>query len=264
VNVRGVDLALTDIGDGPALIWGHGLTSCRAQDDQMGLLPPALPPDRFRLVRYDARGHGESEGTTDPADYSYLALAQDQLALADALGLDRFAAGGASLGAGTALHTAVLAPERVWALLVVIPPTGWAGREERGAWYVESARIAEEEGTDVLTERALAEPVASLFAPFASEILKATRERYSGWDPAVLAALLRGVGGSDLPPEDEVAGITAPTLVLAWVGDHVHPVATAERLGELIPHAEVHVSDSLRDLTTWGPRALEFLEGAAQ
>ncbi len=264
MKVRGVDLALTDVGTGPALVWGHGLTSNRAQDDQMGLLPPRLPEDEFRVVRYDARGHGESEGTTDPDDYDYEALARDQLALADALGIERFAAGGASLGAGTALHTAVLAPERLWALVLVIPPTAWEGRRERGAWYTESARMAEEDGLDALTERALAEPVPTLFQPFAAEMLKVTRERYTGWDPAVLAALLRGVGRSDLPSPEEVAAVAVPTLVLAWVGDAVHPVATAERLGQLVEGAEVHVSDTLRDLATWGATARAFLEARAQ
>jgi 3-oxoadipate enol-lactonase len=260
VAVRGVDLDVTDVGAGPALVWGHGLTSNRASDDQMGLLPPALPEDRFRVVRYDARGHGESDGSTDPADYEYRSLALDQLALADALGLDRLAVGGASLGAGTALHTAVLAPDRLWALVLAIPPTAWEGRQERGVWYTESARIAEEEGLEALTQRALAEPVPVLFQPFAGEMLEVTRQRYRGWDPAVLAALLRGVGRSDLPPPEAVAAITAPTLVLAWVGDHVHPRATAERLGELIDGAQVHVAESLRELATWGDRARSFLE----
>ena len=39
--------------------------------------------DRYRLIRYDARGHGESGATADPADYAYPSLAADQLALAD-------------------------------------------------------------------------------------------------------------------------------------------------------------------------------------
>jgi hypothetical protein len=52
-----------------------------------------LPEDRYRLIRYDARGHGDSGATADPADYAYPSLAADQLALADALGLGRRGAG---------------------------------------------------------------------------------------------------------------------------------------------------------------------------
>ena len=72
--------------------------------------------DRFRVIRYDARGHGESDATANPDDYAYPLLGADALALATALGVDRFVAGGASMGSATALHAAVQAPERIVAL----------------------------------------------------------------------------------------------------------------------------------------------------
>jgi hypothetical protein len=55
-----------------------------------------------------------------------------------------------------------------------------------------------------------------------------------------------------------------PVLVLAWEGDPVHPQATAERLGELLPEAEVVVAPTLRDVLAWSGRVREFLDGVVQ
>ena len=78
--IRGVDLAWRRSGAGLPLVWGHGLSSSRADEDTFGLLDWELIPD-LDLLRYDARGHGQSGFTTEPAAYSWEELAMDQLAL---------------------------------------------------------------------------------------------------------------------------------------------------------------------------------------
>ncbi len=264
VEVRGVDLAVEESGTGTPVLWGHGLTSSMAAEVAMGFGVVDLPEDRYRVVRYDARGHGDSGGTTDPAAYAYPGLAADQLGLADALGIDRFAVGGMSMGSGTALHTAVAAPDRVLALVLGIPPTAWEGRRERGAVYGDRGRVIAEQGMDAFIEQAMAEPLAEIFAPFAEQVTAGIRDRYESYDPAVLAPLLTGVGGSDLPDPDAVAMLPMPVLVLAWDGDPVHPRATAERLAELLPQAEVVIAPTLRDVLGWSGRVLEFLDRVVQ
>lgn len=262
MEVRGVDLAVEESGTGTPVLWGHGLTSSMAAEVAMGLGVVDLPEDRYRVVRYDARGHGDSGGTTDPADYAYPGLAADQLGLADALGIDRFVVGGLSMGSATALHTAVAAPDRVLALVLGIPPTAWEGRQARGAAYRDRGRIIEEEGLDAFIAVAMAEPLAEIFAPFAELVTAGIRARYESYDPAILAPLLTGVGGSDLPAPEAVAELKMPVLVLAWEGDPVHPQATAERLGELLPQADVVVAPTLRDVLAWSARVREFLDRA--
>ena len=261
-EVRGVDLAVEDRGAGTPVIWGHGLTSSMAAEEAMGMGVADLPADRYRLVRYDARGHGGSGATEDPGDYTYPALAADQLGLADALGIDRFVTGGMSLGSGTALHVAVTAPERVRALVLGIPPTGWEGRRARGATYQDRGRLLREQGRAALLDAVMAEPLAPIFEPFAEQVEVGIRARYESYDTEVLAPLLTGIGGSDLPDPDAIATLTMPVLVLAWRGDPVHPEATAERLAELLPQAEVVVSDSLREVVTWKDRVVAFLDRA--
>lgn len=122
------DLAIARIGHGPPFTWSHGLTSSRANEDRRGLFGWTPVTAAGLEVRYDARGHGESDGPEDPSAYRWPQLADDLLALLDELGLERGAAGGASMGCATVLHAAVRAPERFDRLVLGIPPTAWDTR----------------------------------------------------------------------------------------------------------------------------------------
>jgi pimeloyl-ACP methyl ester carboxylesterase len=110
----------------------------------------------------------------------------------------------------------------------------------------------------------MAEPLAPIFAPFAEQVEAGIRARYESYDPEVLAPLLTGVGGSDLPDPEAIAELTMPVLVLAWTGDPVHPEATAERLAELLPQAEVVVASTLKEVFGWKDRVVAFLDEAVQ
>jgi 3-oxoadipate enol-lactonase len=252
--IRGVDLAVTDEGAGPAFFWGHGFASSMANEADMMLGWDRLA-DHHRVVRWDARGHGRSAGTDDP-DYQWENLGRDVIALADALGIESFAVGGASMGAATALHAATLAPDRVNGLVLALPPTAWATRTAQADEYVRGATLVEQQGTDAYVEHHKAQPVPPILAPIA--------EAYLDFVPTVpdhlLPAALRGAGTSDLPTPDQVRSISAPTLLLAWAGDPGHPLATAERLADLLPDAELHVAVELLDLLSWTDLVESFLD----
>src|SRR4051794_26498275 len=94
VALRDIELQYDMTGKGPAFIWGHGLTSSRAKEDVFGLLDWSRLTADHTIVRYDARGHGLSASSADPSTYHWRELALDQLALADALGIDHYVAGG--------------------------------------------------------------------------------------------------------------------------------------------------------------------------
>ena len=64
----------------------------------------------YRVIGYDARGHGRSSAAPDPAAYDYDDLARDLEAVLDALGLERAVLAGASMGAHTALRFALRNP----------------------------------------------------------------------------------------------------------------------------------------------------------
>lgn len=75
------------------------------------------PPDGFRLIIPDLRGHG---GSTNPSGKSTIRqCALDVFALLDQLGIERLKAIGLSLGAKTLLHVATQQPSRVEAMVLV-------------------------------------------------------------------------------------------------------------------------------------------------
>src|SRR4029077_20628630 len=76
--------------------------------------------DRWRVVRYDARGHARSEAPDDPAAYTPETFAADLGRVLDGPGV----VGGLSMGAATELRFAVAHPERVRGLILAAFPAG--------------------------------------------------------------------------------------------------------------------------------------------
>lgn len=256
MRIRDAEIAVEQSGAGLDIVWGHGLTQSRALEDRRPLVD--LSSLAARVVRYDARGHGDSESTSDLAGYGWDELARDQLALATALGIEQYVAAGASMGAATALHAAVIAPERVLALVLVIPPTGWETRAEQAGVYEQGAALIETAGVErVIAAGALMAPPD----PFLDDPDFQTR-RADGlrrWDPRRLAHAMRGATRAQLPTREQIAAIRCPTLILAWTGDPGHPVSTAEELGNLLPHATVHIDSTGPDLEHWTQHVADFL-----
>ncbi|MCP5025342.1 MAG: alpha/beta fold hydrolase [Actinomycetia bacterium] len=257
LGVRGVDLDYDITGDGPMLVWGHGLSGSRAHDDALGLLNFGHLQRSCRVLRYDARGHGTSAMTGDPHDYSWTSLAADQLALADRLTIESYIAGGASMGCGTALHAAVQASERVEGLLLVIPPSGWETRQAQAAVWSQLAAGVEANGVDAFINGVLEleSPDPFLGRSEWEESLNVQRQM----SPEQLATLLRGAATADLPDRDAIRSLSQPALVLAWTGDPGHPATTAEELAELLPNSELCLASTWDELQSWTDRATTFL-----
>jgi N-formylmaleamate deformylase len=128
-DVRANGLAIHYLRTGgarPPVLLLHGLTDDGACWSR---LAAALAPD-YDVVMPDARGHGRSDAPAPP--YTIDDLAADALALIDAIGLDRPAIVGHSMGALTAAVAAALAPEKIRGLVLedpsFRPPEEWAER----------------------------------------------------------------------------------------------------------------------------------------
>jgi 3-oxoadipate enol-lactonase len=96
----------------PVLVFAHSLgcdhSQWNAQAVDLGR--------RFRVLRYDIRGHGATDAP--PGDYSIEVLARDALAIVDALGIAQFAFCGLSLGGMIGQWLAAHAPVRLTALIL--------------------------------------------------------------------------------------------------------------------------------------------------
>ena len=260
ISVRGctLDYDVAGSGDAPPLVWGHGLTSSRGISAAYPLVDLAPAEAERQVVRYDARGHGLSSIIDDPTKGSWAELALDQLALLDHLGIDRVVLGGVSMGAGTALHAALSLGDRLDKMVLVIPPTGWEERAPQVEMYEQLASIVEAKGPKALLAASAKMPPPDPFAG-GSDYADRRAGSMGTVDPARLAACFRGAGYADLPPLEDIATITTPTLALAWSGDPGHPVSTAERLGATLPNVEVSVASTRDEFDSWSTQLHAFL-----
>jgi 3-oxoadipate enol-lactonase len=255
LTVRGVDLAVEDVGSGLPFFWGHGFTSSMQQEDNFLVMDWPRLARRYRLIRWDARGHGLSGGAPVPDDYRWDNIGRDLLALADEMGIEQFVAGGVSMGGAAALHAAVQSPQRVLAVILMLPPTAYDTRDEQADLYRAAAVLVERLGKDAYIDQLSRLPVADVVAEFGERFRPVPQI-----SEKLLPSVLRGAASSDLPSENTVRGVTAPVMLLPWVGDDGHPMSTAEQLLQLLPNVQIHVAHHLRDVGTWTDRIDEFLE----
>jgi len=131
----GVRVAVRDLGGrGRDLLLLHGLASSSHIFD---LVAPRLA-DRFRVVAYDQRGHGESGKPS--ARYGFERVTADAIEVIDALGLERPIALGHSWGANVVLELGVRAPERVSGLILL--DGGFSSLRERMDWPTAKQTLA--------------------------------------------------------------------------------------------------------------------------
>lgn len=230
-------IAYQDHGTGPRpIVLTHGLL----MDGRMyAKLVPQLVQRGHRVITADMFGHGESGHPHEMTEYSMSQYGRDVVALLDHLGLAKAVIGGTSLGANVALEVAVLAPQRVQALVVEMPVLehGLAGA---GALFVPLAlalRISQP------TMRAVSRWTRRLpRTVFLADLLLDFVRR----DPGASLAILDGITfGRVAPPPGERRRITQPTLVIGHARDPIHPFSDADTLARELPHARIVTATSI-------------------
>ncbi|MDX1659953.1 MAG: alpha/beta hydrolase [Nitriliruptorales bacterium] len=114
VDSSGVTIRYRSDGEGPLVVLAHGGGLRLEAWDRSGWVD-GLAEDH-QVVRFDARGHGESSKPTDPDDYAMGLMVRDVLAVADACGGGDFHYLGWSMGAKLGWGVADVAPGRLASL----------------------------------------------------------------------------------------------------------------------------------------------------
>jgi 3-oxoadipate enol-lactonase len=211
--------------DAPVLVLGPSLgTDLGLFDAQVAALS-----DRWRIVRYDLRGHGGSPTPKGP--YSMSELSDDVVGLLDHLGVGQFHYAGVSLGGAVGEWLAIQHPDRLLSLALCATAARFPNRES----YAERAAQARAEGTESL----VASREGTWYTPdFATEhpdeterllaMLRATEpEGYAGCCEAL----------AEFDVRSELGQIGVPTLVVAGTEDPATPVETMRELADGIPGA---------------------------
>ncbi|MCZ4536489.1 3-oxoadipate enol-lactonase [Gordonia terrae] len=249
-----VHAVVTGRADGPAVVLSNSLGSThRMWDSQVAALE-----ERFRLVRYDTRGHGDSP--VPPGPYSIDELADDVIALLDRFDIERAHLVGLSLGGMTMMRVAARNPERVDRLALLctaayLPPAqGWTDR----------AALVRADGTSAVA----AAVVQRWFTP---GYLAANTEARQQFEAMVAATPAEGYAAcceaiAAMDQRSDLSSIIAPTLAIAGAGDPATPPDLLRDIIDAVPNGRLLVVPDSAHLAnaqqadTITPALIEHLE----
>lgn len=209
----------------PVLVLSNSLgTDLALWDEQT----PALAA-RFRVLRYDTRGHGRS-GVT-PGAYAIETLARDVLALLDAHKISRAHFCGLSLGGMIGMWLGVHAAARIDRLVLAntAPQIGTPG--------IYNARIdaVRQGGMEAIADAVLERWFTAGFRARAPQAVGRVRAMLMTTQPEGYIACCAAVRDADLWPD--IAGIASPTLVIAGMHDAAAPPTDGRKMSERIAGA---------------------------
>jgi len=228
----GFELFYRESGEGDPILWIMGLGN-----DHRGwaLQVPAFS-DRFRCITYDNRDSGQSQRADEP--YTVADMAEDAVALLDALDVEQAHVVGFSMGGGQAQELAIRHPERVRKLVLC---STYTSRDPRGA-AIFLSRV-------LLRERLTAEEYQRVTLPWAYTYQDYQRPGFiDGTIDAILndpypqdaATYRRQVEATlSVDTEDRLDQVRAPTLLVFGEDDITTPLRFARVLESGIPNARL-------------------------
>ncbi|MDR6226719.1 2-succinyl-6-hydroxy-2,4-cyclohexadiene-1-carboxylate synthase [Desmospora profundinema] len=241
LTVDGLQYHVEVDGEGPALLLLHGFTgSVRTWDPWVDRWSA-----RWRLVRVDLPGHGQSAVPADPGRIAMERVCRDLAGILEQLGAERAHVLGYSMGGRTALSFALLHPERVAALVLESASPGLAGEEERRERATRDevlARRIEVEGVPAFIRWWEEIPLFASQKRLPTEIRERIRAERLSHSPAGLAASLRGMGTGIQPSWwDRLDSLHHPALLLVGEEDRKF-FEVARRMKARLPCAHLEIA----------------------
>jgi pimeloyl-ACP methyl ester carboxylesterase len=238
-------------GDGRPLVLLHGLSATRRNVVQGSRL---LVRAGYRLVAYDARGHGESEPPPAPDAYEYRDLVDDLEAVLDALAIERPVLVGSSMGAATAITWALEHPQRVPALVQITPayrgvPPGDGVEDHR---WQRLADALDSGGIDAFVQLAQPDGMPDKWRESARAATRQRLERHAHLD-AISHALRTVPRSLAFHGIELLERFEPPVLVVGSRddADALHPLAVAREYAARLPHAELVLEDEGQSPLAW-------------
>lgn len=212
--------------DGPVLVLSNSLGTAMAMwRPQMTQLSR-----RFRVLRYDSRGHGRSSAPA--GDYSMARLGRDVVELMDHTGVAQASFCGLSMGGMTGQWLGAEVPERIRRLVLCntspcMGPKGWRDR-------IEAVR---EGGLEAIVDAVLARWFTPQFEARRPVTMSRMRALLLSQKPEGYIGCCAAIRDMDL--RSSASAIRAPTLVIGGTADQATPPADSEWLAKTIPGASL-------------------------
>jgi pimeloyl-ACP methyl ester carboxylesterase len=243
-----ITLAGEQAGDGAPVVLLHGLSATRRNVVQGSR---HLIKRGYRLIAYDARGHGAS---SPAGSYEYADLVADLEAVLAHLEIERAALVGSSMGAATAMAFTLEYPQRVAALVQITPAyTGYArtGDVDGDTWERLASEL-ERGGVEAFVQVAQPDGIPERWREVAREATRQRMERHE--HPEAVATALREVPRSvawkGLEPLEH---LDVPVLIVGSrdEADSLHPLGVAQEYERKLPHAELVVEEAGKSPLAW-------------
>ena len=211
--------------DAPTLVLSNSLgTNLSLWDSQLPIFSR-----RFRVLRYDSRGHGQTSATQ--GEYSVEMLGRDVLQLLDALNLQRVNFCGLSIGGMTGMWLAVNAPQRLEKLVL----SNTAPKIGKPDTWNERMRAVREGGTKAVAEQVVERWFTPGFRLSRPDEIAKTRKMIENTGTDGYVGSCAAVRDFDF--WDKVGTIRSQTLVIAGTHDASVPTSDAQKLAKHIPAA---------------------------
>ena len=216
--------------DLPALIFGNSLGTDHTSWD---LVVPRLS-GHFRIIRFDARGHGASnlDATSRGKDYSIELLALDTLAVADAAGVGRFNYVGLSIGGMIGMWLGQHAAHRLHRLVL----SNTAAKLPTEVWTERIAAVRAH-GMSALVDATMQRWFTPAFHAGGDALIARTRDLFLKVDAQGYIGCAAAIRDMDL--RDSLAHIQLPTLVITGSLDSSTPSALGREIAGHIAGARL-------------------------
>jgi 3-oxoadipate enol-lactonase len=235
-EINGISIGYDDVGTGTPLVLVHGHPFDRS------MWAPQVAEfavTGFRVVAADLRGYGRS--SVVPGVTRLDSFAEDVAALADHLGLDRFALGGLSMGGQIVMECYRQFPERITAL-VLADTFPQAETDEGRKIRNDVADRLLREGMGWYADESLPKMMASYNVDRMPAVAAHVYGMMTGTAPEGAAAALRG-RAERRDYRDLLATVTVPTLILVGRDDEFTPVSDAEAMHARVPDSTLAIVD---------------------
>jgi 3-oxoadipate enol-lactonase len=231
IQANGIRLyyELAGPADAPVVMLSNSLgTRLEMWDPQVHALA-----ERYRVLRYDSRGHGRSDAPDGP--YTIDLLADDALGLLDALDIERVHFCGLSKGGMVGQVLGARHGERLISLALCATA---AHIPQREVWE-ERIRVASEQGMAALADGVIARWFTEAFRREPSIVVDRVRQMILDTPAQGYAACCAAIRDMDL--RELITGIRVPTLVIVGEDDPATPPEKAREIQSLIPGAQLEV-----------------------
>jgi 3-oxoadipate enol-lactonase len=215
--------------DAPVVLFSNSLGT------RLEMWDPQLPAvsQRYRMLRYDSRGHGQSAAPDGP--YTIELLAADALALLDALGIERAHFCGLSKGGMVGQMLAARHGER----LISLTLCSTACHMEPKQLWTDRIKVANEQGMGALADGVVERWFTEAYRAEPSIVLERVRDMILETPAHGYAACCAAIRDMDL--RETIRGITVPTQIIVGAEDPATPPDKAREIAARIPHARLEI-----------------------